>query len=194
MRTHNHRSAGFLNGAQELHNLITRLMVEVSGRFVSKDNLGRVKERTRNHDTLLLTSGELMRHLIGFISHSHLLQHLMDMFNHHVLIFPSGSLQYKEQVILNRAVSKQLKILKNDTNLTPQIGQLLALEMGKVIFEETRFAGSNRQFAIEGLHQCRFTTAYPTEQIHHLPRIDIKSHITEHNMLSLMHIYVFISD
>ena len=66
--------ARFVQVLQNLHNLYGSFAVEGAGRFVGKDNLGLGNQRTGNGDTLLLSAGHLIGHVVRPVFQSQTLQ------------------------------------------------------------------------------------------------------------------------
>ena len=57
------------NVVQELHDLPACFRVQVSGRFVGKDQYRIVQQGTGDHDTLLFAARKFVWHLVAFILH-----------------------------------------------------------------------------------------------------------------------------
>ena len=80
---HHHGSTFLIQFGEEVHHFLTVLRVEVTGRFVGKDKLRIGYHGTGNGYTLLLTTRELLRLVLGTVADVHALEHIV----HHLLAF-----------------------------------------------------------------------------------------------------------
>ena len=110
-----------VDAGEKLHNAVGGLIVEIAGWLVSYDNAGFVKEGSCDGDPLLLTSGKLVRHLVGLVDHPHILKDGPDPFVGRVLVLPSGRLQHEIKVLLDRPVHQQLEILEDYANFSSEV-------------------------------------------------------------------------
>ena len=76
VRDEEHRDAALLVQAlEDAHDLDARARVEVAGRLVGEQNRRLVDERARDRDALLLTAGELVRHVVIARAQAHRVEH-----------------------------------------------------------------------------------------------------------------------
>ena len=190
MRGHNHRHTRLTNAIEQLHDSPTRLWIQITRRLVRQDQSWRIEQGTRNHHTLLLTTRELVRHLIRLLLHTHLLEHVHDIAAHGTFILPARCLQDKQEVLLHIAVAEQLEVLEDHTHLTAQIGYLAATQLKQVIVQGRSHSALHRQFAINGLHQTGLTTTDTAQEIDHLARGDGEIDICQNDLLVLTDFYI----
>ena len=133
-----------------------------------------------------------MRHLIGFVLHPHLTQHLIDTLVDVGLVLPTRGLKHKQQVVVDRAVRQQLEILEHHTNLPSQHRHVLAADGRQVVVEDSRLAHFNRHFGIHRLHQAALTASDTAYQIHELTFLKLKVHVFQHEQLLTEHFHIFI--
>ena len=90
---HHHDGRAFLvQFGQQLHYFLSVLRVEVTGRLVGKDDFGVRYHGTGDCHTLLLTSGELLRIVLGAVADVHPLQDV----RHALFPFGGGHAQVGE--------------------------------------------------------------------------------------------------
>ena len=65
-----------VDAAEKLHDTVGSLGVEVPGRLVGYDDFRAVQQGTGNGNSLLLASGQLVRHLVRLMRHPHGFEHI----------------------------------------------------------------------------------------------------------------------
>ncbi len=100
-----HNSCALLGDVlQQTHDVAGSLRVEISRWLIGDDDFGIVRAGTGDGHTLLLSTGELVRHLVDFLNHAYPVEHLFDTFVSVLLVFPSGSLEHELKVLAHGAV------------------------------------------------------------------------------------------
>jgi hypothetical protein len=129
MGGHHHCRTFFGNCVQQSHNLRSGFGVEIAGRFIGQNKRRRIEQCPRNDHPLLFTTRKLMGHFVRFVLHAHLYQYFVNTILDHPFIFPSGSTQNEFQIFLYRPIDQQLKILKNNTDFSPQIRNIFSFNL-----------------------------------------------------------------
>ena len=107
MRNHHYGSAfRVVNSRKKLHDAVRGLVVEITGRLISDDYTGLIQQRSCNGDSLLLSAGKLVWHLMRLGCHADIVEDLGDSLGDGIPIFPSGGLEYKFQVFFYGSVHK----------------------------------------------------------------------------------------
>ena len=70
-------SVFLIQAMKQFHYFGTHLRIQVTGRFVGKDNLGITDDGTGNGNTLALTTGKLCREMTHTMAQTHLLENLL---------------------------------------------------------------------------------------------------------------------
>src|SRR5665647_161046 len=87
--------------AQQAVYILRCLRVEVTGRFIGKDDLRVIEQSAGNDNPLLFTSGELVRHLKSLILKPDLFKHLSDAVSRGNLVCPSCCPEGKLKVVMH---------------------------------------------------------------------------------------------
>ena len=80
MGGHHHSRTALGYFVKPAYDLLSGGRVEISGRFIGKNQFRAVKQRPRYDNTLLLATAQLVGHLIALIGHAHFFQHFVDAF------------------------------------------------------------------------------------------------------------------
>src|SRR5260370_2161465 len=117
VRNHANGRAVAVQIAQQLHDRLAVLRIEVSGRLVSHQNERIANQRARHRDTLLLTARELRRVVAQPVRHSHAFQRVLYL----LLPFRSACAAIRQRqldVFIHRQVPDQVERLENKSELT----------------------------------------------------------------------------
>ena len=121
---------------KEVHHFQAVLGVEITRRFVGKDEFGVGNHGTGNGYTLLLTTRELLREVLGSVADVHALQHVV----YHALAF--GSLhakvgQRKFHIFEHVQFVDEVEALEDEAyHARAQTGTLFFLQVGYLGAEE----------------------------------------------------------
>ena len=178
---------------QIAHNLLAGGRIKIACRLVGKNQLRTVKQRTSYDDALLLAARQFVGHLVGLGEHAHLLQHLFNALVDFVVVLPSRGLKHKCEIVVDRAVGKELKVLEHYAYLTAQVRNLLTFYGSQIIFKHLSFAVLNRDFGIHGLKKRALAASHLTNYICKLPLVDGQIYILQNHMFltEQFHIGVF---
>src|SRR3954465_11873411 len=117
---HHDRGAGAVDPVQQTHDLDGRVRVEVSRRLVREQDQRPVHERPGDRDTLLLTTGELVRVTVFLAAEADQLEDL----GHH----PAGDglgladhLEGEGDVLVRGAVGQEAEILEHTADRTAEV-------------------------------------------------------------------------
>jgi hypothetical protein len=136
---------------EQLHDVGSGLRVEVTRRLVGQDDIRSVEQGARNDDALLFTTREGVGHAVALILHPHLGQHLRDAFIDLFLRAPAGGSEHEAKVLLDGAVSQQLKVLEDDAQPATQVGHATALHVTEVKVQDVGLAVRDGQLGVDGL-------------------------------------------
>lgn len=144
---------------QQHHHLGTAVAVEGTGGFVGKDDMPAVHQRTGNRDALLLTTGELVRAVVGAIGQAQAGQQSLGA----GMAFGSADAGIDRRhldVFLGRAGRDQVVALEHETKgFAAQPGQCVAIQVRDVFPGEQVVAHGGAVEATEDVHQCGFAGA-----------------------------------
>ena len=76
---HDNRGTFLVQFGEQMHHLCPILGIEVTRWLVGKDQLRTKHDGTSDGDTLLLTTGELVREVLGAMTNAHALHHHLDL-------------------------------------------------------------------------------------------------------------------
>ena len=97
-----------------------------------------------------------MRHLVDFLNHAHLVEHLFDAFVSILLVFPSGGLEHELEVLAHGAVVEQLEVLEDDAHFLSQGWNVLAADGLQVSAQDFCLVGlalHEVELAVEGFQE-----------------------------------------
>ena len=115
-------------------------LVQVPGRLVAEDELRVLDQGTRDGDSLLLSSGELVRVLVPVVEQSHLLQCPVGTL---LLVLGIGyDIEGKHHVLSYRELVDQLVVLEDESAVARAVvASLLVREAGDVLAVDEDLAG-----------------------------------------------------
>ena len=147
MGHHHNRSAVFpVDPCQELHDAFSCLGVKISGRFICNYDFRPVEQGPCYGYPLLLTSRELVRHLVRLVLHSYGIEDFGYTSVDFMCIFPPCGFQDKAQILFNAPVHKQLEILEYYTEFPSQERNVLFLYPVKFVSAHPAFPGDKSVF------------------------------------------------
>src|ERR1044071_9406746 len=91
-----------------------------------------IEQGASNHEALLLSPAQLMRHLETFCCQPDFLQHFTYALLHLILVFPFSCPQNKKKIFIHASVTEQLEILEDDSELAPEKRYLRMLHVIQV--------------------------------------------------------------
>ena len=97
-----------------------------------------------------------MWQLVYLLDHAHFVEHFFDSLVSCLLVLPSGSLQYKLEVLAYGTVVEQLEILEDNTQFLAQGGYFLSLDGLEVSAQNLCLfclAFHEVEFAVEGFQE-----------------------------------------
>ena len=127
---------------QEAHHFITIRRIQISRRFISEDNTWIGNNGTRYGHTLLLSTGKLLRIMLGAVSYLHTLQSLIDTF-HTLTRGYSGIEQRKFHVFKDCKFIYQIETLNTKPKISvTQIRTVILGIVGNFLIQKPKFTGS----------------------------------------------------
>ena len=127
---------------QEIHHFITIRRIQISRRLIGKDNAGIGNNGTRYSHTLLLSTGKLLRVMLGAVSYLHALQSLIDTL-HTFTGRNSGIEQRKFHVFKDCKFVYQVETLKYKTKISvTQVCTVIFRIAGNFLIHKPKLAGS----------------------------------------------------
>ncbi len=122
---HGHPLVGEVD--HDLEHLVDHLRVERAGRLVEKDEFGLHRQGPGNGDALLLTAGELGRHLFRLVRHPHAFEQrhraLLGLGLRHPAHFDGA----QSHVFENRLVREEVEGLEDHAHVGAKVGEGLPL-------------------------------------------------------------------
>ena len=130
---HDNRGAAGIELLDESHDVLAGLAIQVSGRFVSEDDVGRADQRSRDRDPLPFATRELGRFVAHPMGEADLSQSLLcegpSVAQGHARIEQSIG-----DVVQRRLSSEEEELLKDEPDVTgPQRRELLVVEIVNVV-------------------------------------------------------------
>ncbi len=178
MRCHNDcRLVITANGKKELHDFVGSIGVEVSGRFIGKNELRIIEERTGNVDPLLLAAAHLMGHFKPFALEPYLTQNTFNFFLDKRLVRPAGSFQYKFQVVVHITIGEQPEVLEDDTQVAPQLRHVLPFQSFQIDIRNRAFSFCEGDVAIERFKQAAFAGAGLADEVDEIALGNLQVHV-----------------
>lgn len=175
---------------EKLHDIVTRLGIEISSRLVSKDDSRLVEQGASDDDTLLLAARQSIWHTVILGLQSYQLQHLTDALLAFLLIFPARSLEHKIEILRHGTVGHELEVLEDDAQPAAQIGHLTMLQMDHVILQHTCRSRRDRTLSIERLQQTRLARAHLADEVHKLALLDVEVNILDERLCIAIDAYI----
>ena len=129
-----------VDAAEQAHDAVGGLAVQVAGGLVGDDDLGLVEEGAGDGDALLFAAGELVRHLVGLAAHAYVIQHFRDALADGLAVFPAGGPEDEIEVVLDAAVRQQLEVLEHDAEFAAEVGDVLVADAFEGIAADFAFA------------------------------------------------------
>ena len=133
MGHHNDGRTFLVELAEEIHNLLTVLGVQVTGRLIGEDQLRTCDDRTGDGHSLLLTSGKLLREVLGSVADGHSLHNLGDL----LLTLGRGDVQVPQRkldVLIDIQFIDQVEALEHESDVAlTELGALLFLELADLV-------------------------------------------------------------
>ena len=127
---HNHGSTFLIQFGEEVHHFLSVLGVEITRRLIGQYEFRISDHGTGNGYTLLLTTRELLRIVLGTVTDVHALQHIV----HHLLAFGLLDAEVSQRefyVFEHIQFIDEVKALENEAdNAFSQAGTLLFLKIG----------------------------------------------------------------
>src|SRR5262245_2651017 len=154
------------------------LGVEAAGRLVGEEDLGLVGERARDRHTLLFTTRELRRIVVGAVAESNLLEKLPPSVH---LPIPPLKLHRDEHILERRERWQQLKRLKDESHFfSPEAGARVFGERPEVLAVEAHDAFGGAVEPSEQAEQGGLARAGRSRDRDKLPRKDGEINISEY--------------
>ena len=179
--SHNHSRSLLRDLSQQLQDIVGRLGVEVAGGLVGDDHLRMIQDGPGDADTLLLTAGEFVGHLVSLVFHLHVLQHLADALVDFLLVLPASRPKHKTQVLIHVAVGEQLEILEDDSYLLSQCRNFLTADLQQIISDHLGFFSLvDVEFTIDGLQQAALTGTHTSDEIDKVAFVHAEVNIFKH--------------
>ena len=137
-----HGDAHAAHPLQKFHHLKAQFGVDVAGRLVRDDELGRMRQCAGHGHALLLAAGEELRVDVGLVFQMDQLQHV----GHTLLDLSAadvGHVHGERDVLIDRHGGDEAEVLKDDAHLTAQIGDLVAADLRNIlaVHQDTALAG-----------------------------------------------------
>src|SRR5712664_2263307 len=178
--------------AQQLHDRLAVLRIEVSGRLVSHQNERIANQRARHGDTLLLTARELRRVVAQPVSHSDAFQRVLYL----LLPFRSACAAIRQRqldVLIHRQVPDQVERLENKSNLAVADSRAFAdREIRHRLSVQRILAARRRIEKSKNREQCRFAAARRPRNRDVLPLLDLQVNFGQGMRLDLIRIKHFL--
>ena len=165
-----------------------RLVVEVARRFVCYDDCRVVEKRSCYGDALLLSSRELVRHLMCLAFHSHCLEDVGDASGHFIFRFPSCGPEYEEEIFFHGAVHQKLEILKDHSHLSSQIRYVLVPDAVEFVTADPSFSICEGVLCDHRLDDGCLSRTYFSDNVNKVSGVDIKVQSVYHGGLSVHNI------
>lgn len=138
---HNDGRTFLVELAEEIHDLLTVLGVQVTCRLIGEDQLRTCDHGTGDGDSLLLTSGKLLREVLGSVADGHSLHNLGDL----LLTLGRGDVQVPQRkldVLIDIQFIDQVEALEHESDVAlTELGALLFLELADLRAE--KFVGAS---------------------------------------------------
>ena len=126
MRYHDYGCTSFpVYACKQTHYTFGSLVVQISGRLVRQYHFRPVKQGAGYGYPLLLSTGKLVRHPVGFVCHADSFKHFRNPPVYFRTVLPSGSLEHEIQVFLHASVHEKLEVLEYHAEMPPQIRDVL---------------------------------------------------------------------
>ena len=129
---HNRHTHGGLNFAQQRKDRFARRGVEISSRFVGKENFGTVYEGACDGSALLFAAGEFTRPVASAFGKAHAFECFLDA-RGSFTAFDFGQAQREFNIFFERHARQQVERLENHAHGVPAIaGKVERRKFGKV--------------------------------------------------------------
>ena len=136
-----------------------------------------------------------MGHGVSLVLHADIGKHFGYAHLDFLLVFPSGSFQHEQQVLVHRTVMQQLEVLEYDAHFLPKRRYVLASELQQVASKYLSLVGLvliQVQLAVGGLEQRAFARAYFADDIYELAFVNVEVDVAENHRVLLVYVYVLV--
>ena len=158
--------------AKQLQDPLGRLSVQVPGRFVGEDDLRPVQQGAGDGDALLLSAGELMRHLVGLGGHSDIVQHFGDPVVDSAAVLPAGGTEDEFQVGFHAAVHQQLEVLEYHAEAPAQHRYVFCTDVPQIESADGSFPAQEAVFRRHRADDGSFSRADLADDVDEVARHD----------------------
>ena len=151
---HHHSCPILTDALEQTHDMAGCFHIDIAGWLICYDDTGLVEYGAGYGDMLLLTTGELVGHLVYFVGHVYGLKYMRDALVALLALAPTSGTKHEIKILPDRTVMKQLEILEDDAHLTAESRYILAADMGYNAAKHFCLLGGGVvKLAIHGLKQ-----------------------------------------
>ena len=158
MGSDNHRCRQAVHLAENVHDLLRHVGIEIPRRLIGNEKRRPINERSRDGDALLLAARQHPGRQITFFRQPDKLEHSVDTPPRLTRGHPDGPLA-KSNIIEHRPAWQQLEILKHDTDSSPETREFLAAKSRDISASDKHLPPVGNLRAIEEGEQRGFSRA-----------------------------------
>ena len=140
MGCHEHGGAAVGDSQQHFEHVEGSLGVEVASGLVGQDDIRVVEQGTGDGDALTFASREVIWHVLALVLQAYLIQDQIDAVTDFVFVIPSCSFEHELEIGFDAPVHKQLEVLEDNSEASPQFGDILCAQFGKIEAADRPFA------------------------------------------------------
>lgn len=180
VRYHNDGCARVVEPAQQLDNLVAHVRVNVAGWFVRNDDIRIVRQRARQSNTLLFSTGKFQWHTACFGGEPHETDNIgYSLAN--IFFFRTDNTHGEGYIVIHIHVLYQTKILENNAQMTSECRDFAGLE-----FVERKILDANGAFGgdflpDDELQKSTFSCTGRANYENEFSRINVYVNILERN-------------
>ena len=152
MGRHDDGRARAVDSVKETHDAQRRLRVKVAGGLVREQQLGAVHHGARDSDTLLLTTGQLVRQARFLAGQAHQLEGVRDGRLDRMARL-ADNLHGQSDVLVHGLGGQQSEVLEDRADLAAQLRNRPRGQLGHVLAEHPHLAAGRLHFAHDELQE-----------------------------------------
>ena len=171
MGDHDDGGTVLVDAVKQFHDLVGHLRVHVTGGLVGDDGVGVVDQRAGQSNSLLLTAGDLVRHVVCLVLQADQSQDVRDTF---LDLFLAGAddAHGEGHVVIDGHFRDEAEVLEHDAQGPAVVRDLPCAHLGQVIVVDHDAAAGGDLFPHDGFQEGTFTGTGRTDNEDELAAVD----------------------
>ena len=191
---HYRRTERFVQFAEEFHDAVRSLGVQIAGGFVGQNDLGPVEDGAGDRDSLLLASGKLVGHFVAFSLHSHLRERFFYAFFGGGALLPAGRGKDELKVVVDVSVRQEHEVLEHHAALSAEHGDVSCADVVHSESADVACAFLKGIVGYEGFDDGGFPGTDSAHYVDEIAGVDVHVHIVQDSLFSAFYMRIPESD